>query len=304
MHLPGREGSGKTDVGGTDEVAQHENSTLAMDRANSVWSQVDRSEPCLPDQIPAGHDLKKAFAAARKSQSTRQEAPEATLYHLVDPALYIPQQFSADDVDHWFEKHAASLNEEQTAFLRMVARHALQELAQPSMESDRRCEPLRWLLHGKPGTGKSHTIKKLCTFFDEVMGYTANVHYKVAALQATMAAQIRGDTLHHALHIPMGSVFTKSDTSSSTGQARLAREIVLWRWFVIDEISMVSGRFLADIDLRLRSATRSIGTMKHDDAMHERSFGGLNMLFAGDWWQLDPPESCPQCADMRIHIQT
>ena len=59
---------------------------------------------------------------------------------------------------------------------------------------------------------------------------------------------------------------------------------------IIDELTMVSARFLADIDLRLRATMKAIGTMKHDSTMHERPFGGLNVIFAGDFWQLDPPE--------------
>ena len=46
----------------------------------------------------------------------------------------------------------------------------------------------------------------------------------------------------------------------------------------------------ADIDMRLRAAARSIGTMKLDDRHQERPFGGLNVIFAGDFYQLNPPE--------------
>ena len=32
--------------------------------------------------------------------------------------------------------------------------------------------------------------------------------------------------------------------------------------------------------------------MKHATALYERPFGNLNVIIAGDFWQLDPPEPC------------
>ena len=63
-----------------------------------------------------------------------------------------------------------------------AAAHTLREASECSD-----VEPHRWLLHGKLGIGKSHIKKKVRYFFDEVAGFTADVHYLVAALQATMA---------------------------------------------------------------------------------------------------------------------
>ena len=62
---------------------------------------------------------------------------------------------------------------------------------------------------------------------------------------------------------------------------------MLQRWLIIDEISMISARFLADIGARLRAAMKAIGTMKHDSMMHERPFGGGSMsssqATSGSW---------------------
>ena len=43
-----------------------------------------------------------------------------------------------------------------------------------------------------------------------------------------------------------------------------------WRWFIIDDISMVSARFLSEIDMRMRAAMRGAGTMKRDEHLYER----------------------------------
>ena len=109
------------------------------------------------------------------------------------------------------------------------------------------------------------------------------MHYKVIALQATMAAQVEGDTIHHALHIRKGGSFSKGGAGTSDGLQRLAKEMVLWKWLIIDEISMVSARLLSEIDSRLRCAARSIGTMKRDAECSKWRFGGLIVIFSGDF---------------------
>ena len=53
---------------------------------------------------------------------------------------------------------------------------------------------------------------------------------------------------------------------------------------------MVSAKLLAEMDVKLRSAVRQLGTAKRDDLGVDRPFGGLNVLFCGDFWQLDPPD--------------
>ena len=53
---------------------------------------------------------------------------------------------------------------------------------------------------------------------------------------------------------------------------------------------MISAKFLAEIDCRLRSVMRERGTYKLDGERYDRPFGALNVIFAGDFWHLDPPE--------------
>ena len=53
---------------------------------------------------------------------------------------------------------------------------------------------------------------------------------------------------------------------------------------------MVSAKLLAEVDVKLRSAIRQTGTQKLDSNMTDRPFGGLNVLFSGDFLQLDPPD--------------
>ena len=69
----------------------------------------------------------------------------------------------------------------------------------------------------------------------------------------------------------------------------VAKRVLQWRLLIIDEISIVSSKLFAEIDVKMRNAVREIGTKKLDATLTERPFGGLNVLCCGDFWQLDPP---------------
>jgi hypothetical protein len=114
----------------------------------------------------------------------------------------------------------------------------------------------------------------------------------VAALQAVMAQQLGGDTLHHACGInPFGEHKPQDDKSrgkASQRQANVAEQVMQWCWLIIDEVSMVSAKLLAEIDIRLRQMVRAKHTLRGDAQGFARAFGGINILFSGDFWQLDP----------------
>ncbi len=147
-------------------------------------------------------------------------------------------------------------------------------------------DPLRWVLHGGPGTGKSHVIKRIQEFFREVLKYEIGVHFQVVALQAVMAALLGGDTIHHALGIPCFGRRTSSDGVDNT--MTVAKRVLRWRWLIVEEISMVSAKLLASIDQKLRSVVRAYDTQKHQGGGLANVFGGLNALFSGDFGSFHP----------------
>ena len=76
------------------------------------------------------------------------------------------------------------------------------------------------------------------------------LEFQIVTLQAVMAAQLDG-TIHHALGIhPMQT--TQDSSKDTVKHQAVAKKIVQWRWLIIDEISMVSARLLAEIDAKLR----------------------------------------------------
>ena len=109
------------------------------------------------------------------------------------------------------------------------------------------------------------------------------------ALQAVMAAQLDGDTIHHSCGILVYGSRNDSDAQTQR-QIDVAKRVLQWKWIIIDEISMVSARLLAEIDVKLRNVVRRVGIGKADETGADRPFAGLNVLVVGDMWQLDPPD--------------
>ena len=58
-------------------------------------------------------------------------------------------------------------------------------------------EPLRDLVHGCPGTGKSCMIGWFRDLFENVLGWEHGVQFVCLSFQNTMAADINGFTIHH-----------------------------------------------------------------------------------------------------------
>ena len=113
--------------------------------------------------------------------------------------------------------------------------------------------------------------------FQGVLQWDMGVQFQVVALQAVMA-DLGGDTLHHACGIP---VFRKKECHDDDSQRHLdiAKKVLQRQWLIIDEISMVSAKLLAEVDVKLRRVVRDIAVGKHDESGSHRPFGGLNVVF-------------------------
>ena len=84
-----------------------------------------------------------------------------------EPSLRGMTTATADDVsreinrlkDEVNDKGRKLLNAEQFEVVALVGKRICRELEVESMPDADIGEPLRWVLHGGPGTGKSHVIK-------------------------------------------------------------------------------------------------------------------------------------------------
>ena len=155
-----------------------------------------------------------------------------------------------------------NLNEEQERAFRIIANH----IALPHSE------PLRMYIGGMGGTGKTQVLKAISKYFEDRQ---EAYRFIIVAPTGTAAALLSGSTYH--------SVFGINDM---TNDAQAAKSLIQVRtrlqgvdYIFMDEVSMLSCHDMYKISAQLCKV------------MNEQSipFGGLNMLFAGDFAQLPPP---------------
>jgi hypothetical protein len=141
-------------------------------------------------------------------------------------------------------------------------------------------------LTGKAGTGKTTLLKQI----------VATTHKKtvIAAPTGIAAINAGGVTLHSLFHLPFGSFIPDNgipensefsfalttpkslvrNLKMNSQKKALIREMEL---LIIDEVSMLRADMLDAIDQILRYIRRN-----------SNPFGGLQILFIGDMWQLPP----------------
>ena len=187
----------------------------------------------------------------------------------------------------WLQGARCKGNAKQFELLELVADRVAVELGlmtpAESMRPDGQ-EPLRYLLHGPPGTGKSHAVKLLQDLFD-LVGFKKGIDWEFLAFQATNAADLDGDTIHHACGFN-----TNPHSFEQVMNPEKAKRMAYWRFVFIDEISLVPANLLAQFEQRVRQVKPRADEWKHTPSGEERAFGGINLLAIGDFKQLPPPQ--------------
>ena len=152
-----------------------------------------------------------------------------------------------------------TLNEEQERAFKIVAQHAC--LPQS--------EQLKMYLGGMSGTGKSQVIKALMHFFRE---RNESHRFIVLAPTGSAAVLVDGSTYHSVL----GIFEVEKDIRKTTAQIKDRLEGV--EYIFVDEVLMISCKDIYTISKQLAL------TLDNTQA----PFGGMNIIFAGDFAQLPP----------------
>ena len=152
-----------------------------------------------------------------------------------------------------------TLNDEQERAFNIVAQHAA--ILNP--------EQLKMYLGGMEGTGKSQVIKALIQYFCD---RKESHRFIVLAPTGSAAALVDGSTYH--------SVLAVNDMEASTlkAQDQMKERILGVQYIFVDEVSMISCHDMYVISKQLAIATDT----------KDIPFGGMNMIFAGDFAQLPP----------------
>lgn len=127
-------------------------------------------------------------------------------------------------------------------------------------------------LTGEPGSGKTHTVSAYVRYLRE-----HGIEPSITASTGIAATHVGGMTIHAWSGIGIKRFLTDYDLDALSSREPLVRRVVSAKVLIIDEISMLDGIILGLVDKVLRSIRRS-----------EEPFGGIQMVFVGDFFQLPP----------------
>lgn len=121
---------------------------------------------------------------------------------------------------------------------------------------------------GSGGTGKSFVLKLIVYALKRKYGSAC---VAVTAMTGVAAELISGCTLHAMLGISSSNDVERLFTGSQT---EIIEELEV---LILDEVSMLSGELLDHIDTELKTVRGNVSP-----------FGGVQMVFCGDFYQLPP----------------
>lgn len=141
---------------------------------------------------------------------------------------------------------------------------------------------------GSAGTGKSYTIAK---FIDDLVKVHGVSRDKIAVTATTgiAASHINGITLHSFAQIGVSDYMTDLEIQQMFEKRLKAKKRIKdTEILIVDEISMLHRK-------QLELASRTISYARNDT----RPFGGLQVIFIGDFYQLPPVSKREQVEENR-----
>jgi ATP-dependent exoDNAse (exonuclease V) alpha subunit len=129
-------------------------------------------------------------------------------------------------------------------------------------------------LTGEPGSGKTHTVNRYIEYLEQ-----RGVDPSITASTGIAATHVGGMTIHSWSGIGVRSRLTEWELDQLSEKERLVKRLMAAKVLIIDEISMLSKDTLDSVEAVCRKLRRS----------HE-AWGGLQVIFVGDFFQLPPVE--------------
>ncbi|MSR78537.1 MAG: AAA family ATPase [Candidatus Taylorbacteria bacterium] len=127
-------------------------------------------------------------------------------------------------------------------------------------------------LTGEPGSGKTHTVNQYVSWLRDRL-----IEPSITASTGIAATHIGGHTVHSWSGIGIRSFLDKYELDRIASNKRVYTRVKNARILIIDEVSMLSEGTLSMVDAVCREIRRS-----------EEAFGGLQVVFVGDFFQLPP----------------
>lgn len=259
-------------------------------RESSVYDGFSVDVDSLEEDLPMESHWKSAYETIRVERQTNmtKTAETASFYSPATGDL-MPRQGSGTEMFPYVRETGADLlGTASSAFnslapvVRLIEEVSLEYGLNPeqnvalhiicgrAVESNAAMEPLLLYIGGPGDTGKSRVMQAATTFFTR---RSESRRLRLAAYTGVAASNIRGVTLHSALKLGL--------FNGGRFGAKQRRELVAaWEgvdFLVVDEISMIGCDMLYRIHRALVAAKG-----------RDLPFGGVNMIFAGDFAQLPP----------------
>ena len=150
------------------KASHHENSVSGVNVAQGIWrvGADGKQEPTFVHPKAVDQVLQAAKTSQKRAKSLHGAMQDATSR---DAGVRELTSATSEEVQTWLENIKEErndegrllLNVEQYAMVQLVARRVMSELDADGDEEIEPGEPLRWLMHGGPGAGKSHVINIL-----------------------------------------------------------------------------------------------------------------------------------------------
>ena len=127
-------------------------------------------------------------------------------------------------------------------------------------------------LTGEPGSGKTHTVNEYVAYLRD-----RGIEPAITASTGIAATHIGGMTIHSWSGIGIKKKLTGYDLDKLASTEYIAKRIKRTKILIIDEISMLAPETLVMVDAVCKEVRQS-----------SEPFGGLQVVFVGDFFQLPP----------------
>ena len=127
-------------------------------------------------------------------------------------------------------------------------------------------------LTGQAGAGKTFLLQKYIDLLKE-----RGANFAVLAPTGIAASHLKGRTIHSFFSLGIKDAINEIELDSLLQKKSLVQKLTRLEVLIIDEISMVAPALLESMDKILRGARFT-----------NQPFGGVQVILAGDFFQLPP----------------